>query len=47
VTEADLPTISELEHSITIRNQVMVLNPPAESARENLFAQLQARGGWQ
>jgi dynein heavy chain 1 len=40
-SEAELPVITLKEHSIKFRNQVMVLNPPAESARENLFAQLQ------
>ena len=41
VKEKDLPTIEAMEHTINFRNQVMILNPPAENARENLFAQLQ------
>jgi dynein heavy chain 1 len=38
---ADLPNIVSSVHEITIRNQVMVLNPPVERARENLYEQLQ------
>jgi len=37
----NLPVVNPLLHEIQIRNQVMYLNPPAESARERLFHQLQ------
>ena len=36
-----LPTITSMVHEIQIRNQVMYLNPPPETAREQLFHQLQ------
>ena len=41
VNVKDLPAIITTVLNITIRNQIMVLNPPAERARENLFDQLQ------
>eukprot|EP00052_Salpingoeca_macrocollata_P029607 m.302067 g.302067 ORF g.302067 m.302067 type:complete len:4524 (+) comp22998_c0_seq7:51-13622(+) len=38
---AGRPEITPLVHEISIRNQVMYLNPPAERAREKLLEQLQ------
>ena len=38
----DLPVIVRTEHDLTVRNEMMVLNPPIERARENLISQLQA-----
>lgn len=39
---SDLPAIEPMTHEILIRNQQMILNPPIEKVRENLFSQLQS-----
>jgi dynein heavy chain 1 len=39
--KADVPVIKRLVHEITMRNQVIYLDPPLEFARASWFAQLQ------
>ncbi|KAL2143584.1 hypothetical protein VTI28DRAFT_10234 [Corynascus sepedonium] len=40
-TKADVPVIKKLIHEITMRNQVIYLDPPLEFARASWFSQLQ------
>ncbi|KAM7195585.1 Dynein heavy chain, N-terminal region 1 domain containing protein [Rhypophila sp. PSN 637] len=40
-TKTDVPVIKKLVHEITMRNQVIYLEPPLEFARASWFAQLQ------
>ncbi|KAK0627667.1 dynein heavy chain, N-terminal region 1-domain-containing protein [Immersiella caudata] len=40
-TRTDMPIIKKLVHEITMRNQVIYLDPPLEFARASWFAQLQ------
>ncbi|KAK1752146.1 dynein heavy chain, cytoplasmic [Echria macrotheca] len=41
VSKADVPVIKKLVHEITMRNQVIYLDPPLEFARASWFSQLQ------